>query len=531
MVIVRSAIDSDASGIRDLFRAAYGDDYCYPQFFDPSLLRKLILADDSIVVVAVDEGTGQILGTASVLEEKGAYTDLTGEFGRLVVHPEARRQGIGHKLMQGRLERVRNRLHIGLIEARIVHPFSCRIAAAHDFSIVGYLPAKLQMAFRENLGLMVRHFGHALELRRNHPRIIPEAYQIAHLALGNCSMQFDAIVDEESAPYPYEDDFEIEELTTDGWAALLRIERGRLRKREIFGPLRLQYGFFKLRATNAHYLIVKDKGRLVGAVGFTLDAPDRVISVFELICMQDNAVRFLLSQLLRRCLNDHDAAYIEIDVSAYAPGMQRTLLELGFLPVGYIPAQVFHRTERLDIVKMVRLTVPLNPAQDRLIPEALPMAEHVIASFTSREIQPRILEALDHMALFSGLNEEQMKRVASTCRLEVFETGATIFEEGTDSDKLYLIMKGNVEVHVGDRLKKVGSVGAGECLGEVSALSKKPHAATACAAAEVEAAVVSRDDFERLIRHRPDIGVALYRNLALGLGSKLQRSDLALLQK
>jgi hypothetical protein len=41
-----------------------------------------------------------------------------------------------------------------------------------------------------------------------------------------------------------------------------------------------------------------------------------------------------------------------------------------------------------------------------------------------------------------------------------------------------------------------------------------------------EAAAIGHQDLSRLIRFRPDIGLALYRNLAVGLGAKLARAPI-----
>ena len=46
----------------------------------------------------------------------------------------------------------------------------------------------------------------------------------------------------------------------------------------------------------------------------------------------------------------------------------------------------------------------------------------------------------------------------------------------------------------------------------------------------VEAAELLPRDLADLIRRRPDIGVIIYRNLAIGLGDKLSRSSLARLE-
>src|SRR5208337_2637486 len=172
-------------------------------------------------------------------------------------------------------------------------------------------------------------FGDTLGLRKNHPRVIPEVHALSHLALDNCALRPDAVVDEDAVAYPSGGSFEFEELTADGYAALLRIERGRVRHREIFGPARLHYGIFKLHARRSRYLIAREDGRIAGAVGFTLDPVDKAVRIFELIALHDEVIRFLLSDLEQACREKWDCL-IEVDVSANAPRMQRTLIELGF---------------------------------------------------------------------------------------------------------------------------------------------------------------------------------------------------------
>jgi GNAT superfamily N-acetyltransferase len=347
MMSVREATGADVPAIKEIFYACYGAGYSDWRYYDDAALTKLIISDDALVLVAEDTQTGQILGTGSVILEVGAYADLTGEFGRLPVLPEARNRGIGTLLLQERLKRVEGRLQVGLIEGRTAHPYTLLIAEAHQFKPVGFLPLKWQLQNRESLVLLARHFGNALELRKNHPRIIPEAYPLACLAMDNCAIKPDAIVDEESQAYHAGDRFEVEELTTNGYAALLRIERGRVRKREIFGPLRLHYGIFLLQAQKSRYLIAREHGTIAGAVGFILDPAEMVVRVFELISIHDEAIRFLLIDLERLCREQWQIRYIEIDVSAYSPRMQRTLLEIGFLPAAYVPARCSMKSSAL----------------------------------------------------------------------------------------------------------------------------------------------------------------------------------------
>jgi hypothetical protein len=340
----------------------------------------------------------------------------------------------------------------------------------------------------------------------------------------NCGLAPDLIVDEESAPYPHGQGFEVEDLSAEGYSALLRIERGRVKHREIFGPMRLHYGLFKLRARKSQYLIARDQGRVAGAVGFTLDPIDRAVRVFELIALHDDVVRPLLQEMVDRCRASWGMAYVEVDVSAFAPRMQRTLLELGFLPTAYVPALAFHQVERLDVVKMVRLLGPLEFDQMHLSPKAQQIADQVLRGFVTRQVLPRVAEAAEHMALFRGLNAEQLRRLAGACAVRTFPAGSDIFLPGTPGDEMYLLLDGQAAVYLPGRADPVGTVAKGQVLGELSFLRGTDHWARATAAEPIEAATLSHNDFQELIRQRPDIGLLVFKNLALDIGEKLRRA-------
>lgn len=531
MIDIREATSADVAAITEIFQACYGAAYSDARFYDPAALNKLVVSDDTLMLVAEERDSGKILATASVILEIGAYADLTGEFGRLAVAPAARHRGIAKRLMEERLRRVEERLQVGIIEGRTAHPFTLKIAEGHGFNPVGFLPLKWQLEKRESIALCARHFGNALELRKNHPRLIPEAHPLACLALEYCGVKPDVIVDEEAAAYPPGGNADIEDLTTEGYASLLRIERGRVRNREIFGPLRLHYGLFLVQAQKSRYFIARDHSSIAGAIGFILDPVEKTVRVFELIARHDDVIRVLLSHLEQLCRQQWQICYIEIDVSAYSPRMQRTLAELGFLPAAYVPALVFHEVERLDMVKMVRLLTPLEVDMTQLTPRANSIADTVLRLFKVHDVVPRIAQVAHELPLFGGLTGEQIKRLASLCSVRRCARDEIIFRQGGASDQLYILLDGEVDIATGSLGGPVGFVGDGEVLGELSMLSGAPHSATATALTPVEIAVLERKDLTELIRLRPDIGVQIYQNLAVGLGEKLKRADLAALRR
>ena len=524
MIRIREAREEDVGQIREIFLAVYGTDYPHRELYDELWLKRSVFTDDALILVAEDMDSGRVVGTASVLFDFGAHSDLVGEFGRLAVHPDYRRLHVGQLLMEKRLEVIQNRLHVGLVVARTVHPYAQQISLAHGFTPVGFLPLKHFFRHRESFALLARYFGDALALRRNNPRIIPEAYALANLVMSHPPLTPDFIVDEDSAPYPAGGDYTIEQLQSEGYPALLRIERGRVRNREIFGPMRLDYGFFKLQARQTSYFLARSGGHIVGAVGYTMDPVEHTVRVFELIALADDVVRFLLAELERKCREEMGIEYIEIDVSAYAPRMQRTLLELSFLPVAYVPAMVFYQVERLDIVKMVRLNTLQDLGPLALTEPVQAVADVVMRGFSTCVIAPRMAQAIREVPLFHGMNSEQATRLAGVCRVREWGTGERLFAAHDPVDRLYIVLAGRVAISGGTPSVTIGTVHTGETCGEVSLLSSKPHSATATAEGPVEAAEILQCDLADLIRRRSDIGVIIYRNLAVGLGDKLLRS-------
>ncbi|MFV1958426.1 MAG: Crp/Fnr family transcriptional regulator, partial [Planctomycetota bacterium] len=212
------------------------------------------------------------------------------------------------------------------------------------------------------------------------------------------------------------------------------------------------------------------------------------------------------------------------DVSADAPRMQRTLLELHYVPAAYVPAMVFHDVERLDIMRMVRLLVPPDLGEVHLVPEGEAIADAVMHNVHTRSVLPEIAAVLPRVGLFRDLADEQRRRVASLCRVRRFASGEVLIEEGRNDGRTYLLLDGEVDVLAGAARRAVGRVSAGEALGEMSLLSSTPYSATARARGEVVAAELTHEDLDHLVRQRPDIAVVIYRAFANEIGDKLRRT-------
>lgn len=516
-VIVRHVKEKDIPAVRHLFHRSYGEDYPYKEFYSDEWLKRSIYQDSYLFLLA--ELDGQVCGTASVYFEVGAYADLCGEFGRLAVDPDMRGQGVGTALMQARLDFAERRLHFGLAECRTAHPYAQRISEKFGLRPIGFMPQKVLLNQRESLVMMAKSFGPAIDLRSNNPRVIPEAFLLGQLALENLGMRNDLIATEDAEGYPISTGYDVEELTESVLPYLLRIERGRLSRRQVFGNLQLSYGIFMLESRNSKYLVARDNGKIVGAIGFTHDSIGRSIKVLELIDLHDDVAGFLLKELDQWAKEVYKAEYIEITVSAYWPNIQRTLSNLGFVPVAYCPSFVFHEVERLDTIKMAKVYVPLNIDIAQLTPASRDIFNLVRKGFEEKQLGLSISHLTRNVAIFEGLEEGELSKIAGLCRLEDYQVGDTLLQAGERGDVFFMLMQGRIDIRSSER--HLAFIEEGDCVGEISLVSHQPYNATAVAASPVKAVALNQADFASLINRHPRIGMKVMKNIAISLGQKL----------
>lgn len=518
-VHVRQVTETDLPAIRDLFYRSYGEEYPYKEFYSDEWLKRSIYRDSYLFLLA--EVNGRIAGTASVYFEVGAYSDLCGEFGRLAVDPEFRDQGVGGALMRARLDFATRRLHFGLTECRTAHDYAQRISEKFGLRPIGFLPQKVLLDNRESLVMMARTFGPARELRSNNPRVIPEVFSLGQIALRNMGFHSDLIAVEDADGYPIGADFSVAELSESLLPYLLRIERGRLSRRHIFGNLQLSYGLFMLEASNSRYLVARENDRIVGAIGFTLDTIGRSIKVLELIDLRDDVAGFLLKELDTWAQKVYGAEYLEITVSAYWPDIQRTLSNLGFVPVAYCPSFVFHEVERLDTIKMAKLYVPLEIDHVALTAASREVYDLVRTGFEEKRLGISVNETTRQMAIFAGLEEGELAKIAGLCAVIAYPQGQVVLREGQTSHVFYMVMEGSIDILAPDESRILARIHAGDFLGEISLVSQQPHMATAVTHTACKLVALQRDDFENLINRYPRIGLKVMRNIAINVGQKL----------
>ena len=113
------------------------------------------------------------------------------------------------------------------------------------------------------------------------------------------------------------------------------------------------------------------------------------------------------------------------------------------------------------------------------------------------------LRHLQRVPLFSGFNEDELRRVAEHSRIVDAPGGTVITQIGDAGDSFFIIIDGTAAVRT-----PVGAgsqLHPGDCFGEMSLVDGEPRSATIVAATDLRLLVVDRSHFWRLLDETPEL--------------------------
>jgi CRP-like cAMP-binding protein len=121
---------------------------------------------------------------------------------------------------------------------------------------------------------------------------------------------------------------------------------------------------------------------------------------------------------------------------------------------------------------------------------------------------PRRAAFLKRSHLFNGLTDDQINAVAAELTEETFPANKDIVKKDDPGDRIYFIWKGKVKVTQVKRKKEIylANLVAGDYFGEEAMIaSHHKRTATVTATEEVQALVLTRDQFRKLLKQAPQL--------------------------
>jgi CRP/FNR family cyclic AMP-dependent transcriptional regulator len=123
------------------------------------------------------------------------------------------------------------------------------------------------------------------------------------------------------------------------------------------------------------------------------------------------------------------------------------------------------------------------------------------------------------------LDVERQRELLALGRVRRYPTHSFVFFEGDDAQDVVIVRAGQVKVSVTLEGHEVllDVLGAGDVLGELSAIDGGPRSATATALTDTDASVITADAFSKFIDDHGDVARVLMRSVASRLRDASRR--------
>lgn len=141
--------------------------------------------------------------------------------------------------------------------------------------------------------------------------------------------------------------------------------------------------------------------------------------------------------------------------------------------------------------------------------------------------EPRItdddLEILRDIPVLGGLLDSELTQLGRYLHRRTYETGTDIVRESEIGKEMYFVVSGRVDIVKSGAV--IGQLGEGACFGEMSMIDIQPRSATARAADETTALVLSYDDLIRVYRTSLETYALIVLNVARQISHRLREAN------
>ncbi|MFB0522023.1 MAG: cyclic nucleotide-binding domain-containing protein [Desulfatiglandales bacterium] len=127
---------------------------------------------------------------------------------------------------------------------------------------------------------------------------------------------------------------------------------------------------------------------------------------------------------------------------------------------------------------------------------------------------------LSESPLFEDIAKEKLDEITQALQGKVVPARTIIFRQGDPGDSFYLINSGKVRVFRKDR-DGVGTdlsqLGPGQSFGEMALLTGEPRSANVEASEETHLSVLTKDQFDRILRDYPQVSLSFVKQMSTWL--------------
>ena len=161
--------------------------------------------------------------------------------------------------------------------------------------------------------------------------------------------------------------------------------------------------------------------------------------------------------------------------------------------------------------------------RDRWVRETAEAASHGLNE------QMKELIALKKVPLFSTLTLEQLDSIDRLMVTRHYVKGEAIFRKGDAGAELYVVLEGEIRVHLDHDGHEVTLArhGSGSVVGEMSVFDEQPRSASAQAVRDTTVRVLRKDRLQAIVHEHPEVLLEFVRNLSRRLRAMNEQLETA----
>lgn len=149
------------------------------------------------------------------------------------------------------------------------------------------------------------------------------------------------------------------------------------------------------------------------------------------------------------------------------------------------------------------------------------------------------VEFLKKFPIFGGLSDEKLNKIKSIMREIEYPGGSVIIRDGDRGEEMFILLEGDVEISKLMTIKLENYEASSKdkslirlsskffaCFGEMALFEEKSErSATVTAVNKCKLAIISRENFSKLVETDYAIGNIVFRNLAKIISDRLKKAN------
>jgi len=523
--LIRKATESDAAQWLDLLKASLGEDYPDRQVYELSWIASQ-LAPTVGHETWVAETKGRLEASVSFLQPASQTKNPVLNLGRQLFRPDSFRNGSAEGLLVRINELAAERKQVIVARVLTTEPEQQKLYEKLRYVCAGYQPFKHLYRVRQGALFCVWFAKPDMVPRQPISESLSQVSELAATVLATLKIPNPLTVRDGVTGYALQSELQTQEASYNDFALWRMQAQSTNPPTEVSSGYHLGLGLLRTSGdAQVRAVLGKRYNNVVAGLAYLVDDLDRCVRLVDSFSTDDLSMGALFHHVARQAQEQLNSVYLEADILMTAPRLLKTAEQLGFVPVAYLPAFYFNADGHTDVVKMVKLNMAYSLENTPLSESSQVIVKVVDQNFQDQKIGVAIINLLRGLPVFDGLGDGELRKIARLFTQKLYRPGEKVFAKGDSGNEAYVVMRGQIEIHLEDKSLPIATVGNGQIFGELAFLDGSPRVANAIANQASILLVIQRSAFNDLVQREPHLGMMVMRNIALELSGRLRRTN------